>query len=368
MGGRRRKRDGAAPAAPHIEVSPGMPRRFEDDYDGGHARAGHDAGPGTGYGTDYGTGHGAGHGDIDHGFGDGADLDAYLAPGAVDPAGPADPAGVTVPAPREAPDGDTVAGGRSARRTPSVPIWHPPGMPSALLTAGLAVLLAVAALAGGPAPLLGAGVLQVVTAAGWFRLNGMWPARQGIALAAVSGFAALVAVQIAGDDGLRVLPGVLAGAVLLVLAQQLARRDGRGELLPALAVTASATLVTVLDVAYVFAADLERPGVDTGAVVLAGVAAVAAAVFVASAPLPATAGAVAGFLVGTAVGAGVGMAQGIGGNAALFAAGAAVAGLAGRAASGYDHPSRFVHLTAGVALPLAFAGPVIYLLGRVVVG
>ncbi|WP_344962481.1 hypothetical protein [Streptomyces thioluteus] len=29
-----------------------------------------------------------------------------------------------------------------------------------------------------------------VTAAGWFRLNGMWPARQGIALAFLGGLAA----------------------------------------------------------------------------------------------------------------------------------------------------------------------------------
>ncbi|MEK8171440.1 hypothetical protein NKH77_24465 [Streptomyces sp. M19] len=33
-------------------------------------------------------------------------------------------------------------------------------------------------------------LLQAVTAAGWFRLNGMWPARQGIALAFLGGVAA----------------------------------------------------------------------------------------------------------------------------------------------------------------------------------
>ena len=32
-------------------------------------------------------------------------------------------------------------------------------------------------------------LLQAVTAAGWFRLNGMWPARQGIALAFLGGLA-----------------------------------------------------------------------------------------------------------------------------------------------------------------------------------
>ncbi len=30
----------------------------------------------------------------------------------------------------------------------------------------------------------------------------------------------------------------------------------------------------------------------------------------------------------------------------------------------YDYPSRFVHMTAGVALPLTLAAPAVYLLGR----
>ncbi|MGH3310479.1 MAG: hypothetical protein ACRDP3_07805, partial [Streptomyces sp.] len=52
-----------------------------------------------------------------------------------------------------------------------------------------------------------------------------------------------------------------------------------------------------------------------------------------------------------------------GGLLGLAAGGCALIGL--RVAS-YDYPSRFVHLTAGVALPLTLAAPAIYLFGRTV--
>ncbi len=37
--------------------------------------------------------------------------------------------------------------------------------------------------------------------------------------------------------------------------------------------------------------------------------------------------------------------------------------MVGLRVASYDYPSRFVHMTAGVALPLALAAPVVYLLG-----
>jgi hypothetical protein len=43
-------------------------------------------------------------------------------------------------------------------------------------------------------------ILQAVTAAGWFRLNGMWPARQGIALAFAGALVADVALLAAGRE------------------------------------------------------------------------------------------------------------------------------------------------------------------------
>ncbi|MCZ4511981.1 hypothetical protein O3Q52_28150, partial [Streptomyces sp. ActVer] len=51
-------------------------------------------------------------------------------------------------------------------------------------------------------------------------------------------------------------------------------------------------------------------------------------------------------------------------SGALLGVGAAVCALIGHRVASYDYPSRFVHFTAGVALPLAAAAPAIYVLGR----
>ncbi|KIX76761.1 hypothetical protein CWI85_06015, partial [Streptomyces albidoflavus] len=59
---------------------------------------------------------------------------------------------------------------------------------------------------------------------------------------------------------------------------------------------------------------------------------------------------------------------GLGTQAALIGAGAAVCAVIGHRVAAYDYPSRFVHMTAGVALPLTAAVPAVYLLGRVVTG
>ncbi|OEV05041.1 hypothetical protein AN216_04665 [Streptomyces oceani] len=52
-------------------------------------------------------------------------------------------------------------------------------------------------------------------------------------------------------------------------------------------------------------------------------------------------------------------------DGALLGLAAGVCAVAGLRVASYDFPSRFVHLTAGVALPLSLAAPVVYLLGRV---
>jgi hypothetical protein len=51
------------------------------------------------------------------------------------------------------------------------------------------------------------------------------------------------------------------------------------------------------------------------------------------------------------------------GHAALLAAACGGAALIGLRVASYDFPSRFVHFTAGVALPLTAAAPVVYVLG-----
>ena len=48
----------------------------------------------------------------------------------------------------------------------------------------------------------------------------------------------------------------------------------------------------------------------------------------------------------------------------LLAAAAGACALVGLRVASYDFPSRFVHFTAGVALPLTAAAPAVYLLGR----
>ncbi|MYW06436.1 hypothetical protein, partial [Streptomyces sp. SID3343] len=204
-----------------------------------------------------------------------------------------------VPAPR-APEPEP-AGPRAAARTP---IWDPPGMLPALCTLGLAAALAGTAIVGKPALAVGVALLQVLTAVGWFRLNGMWPARQGIALVVLAAFATDAAVLAKGAEGLASVPAVLAVTLLVVIALQ-ARGGARpGDLLPALTVTASAALVTAFDVAYVVAVDLEGGPMKAGAAVAPAAVAVGVAILVRGVPLPTPVAPILGWLLGTAAGAG----------------------------------------------------------------
>jgi hypothetical protein len=51
-------------------------------------------------------------------------------------------------------------------------------------------------------------------------------------------------------------------------------------------------------------------------------------------------------------------------DGALLGAAAGACALIGHRVASYDYPSRFVHFTAGVALPLSAAAPVVWVLGR----
>ncbi|MBO0516659.1 hypothetical protein J0695_33540, partial [Streptomyces beijiangensis] len=70
--------------------------------------------------------------------------------------------------------------------------------------------------------------------------------------------------------------------------------------------------------------------------------------------------------------AGAGIAAGgmsdMGSSGALLGFAAGGCALIGLRVASYDYPSRFVHMTAGVALPLTVAAPAIYLIGRVAGG
>ncbi|MET9609979.1 hypothetical protein ABZZ17_33745 [Streptomyces sp. NPDC006512] len=233
-----------------------------------------------------------------------------------------------------------------------------PGPQPAILTAALGLLLAAAAAFGDFALLLPLIALQGLTAAGWFRLNGMWPARQGIALAFLGALVADAAVlAVDSTYGPGAIIGTLGAWVLLTLVLQLrSHADPDERMYGLMASVASAALAIVC--AGFLAAD--------GKAVSVGAAAVAVAVFTRALPLPTVPS--VGVSLAAAAGAGiaVGTVTGLGAGGALLGLAAGVCALVGLRVAAYDYPSKFVHMTAGVALPLAVAAPAVYLIGRVV--
>ncbi|MER5865703.1 hypothetical protein [Kitasatospora sp. NPDC002040] len=213
----------------------------------------------------------------------------------------------------------------------------PPGLRPALLTAGLGAVLAVAALGGRWGLAAGLTAAQGLTAVGWFRLHGMWPARQGIAGVALAGFAATAAVAAGG--GAAGLAGALGVALVLVLVWQTFRPADPAERFYALTVLASGVVLTGLEASLLLAGHVP-----------AALAAVAVTVLVAAAPVPGALGALAGVALGAAAGV-------LAGAPPVQAGLVAVGALVGRRVASYDFPSRFVHFTAGVVLPLAVAAP-----------
>ncbi|MFQ6141480.1 hypothetical protein ACLMNJ_00195 [Streptomyces seoulensis] len=231
-----------------------------------------------------------------------------------------------------------------------------PGMQPAALTALLGLLLAGAAQAGTYALLVPLVLLQAVTAAGWFRLNGMWPARQGIAL----GFAgALVCDAAVLATGRAHAPAAILGTlgvwVLLSLVLQLRSHADPDERMYGLTATVAAAALAIVATGYL------AGGADA---VTVGAASVAVAVLARALPLPTAASVVVALLAAAGAGVAVGGATGLGTKGAVLGAGAAVCALIGHRAASYDYPSRFVHFTAGVALPLTAAAPAVWVLGR----
>ncbi|MGW6737777.1 hypothetical protein [Streptomyces sp. NPDC055013] len=232
-----------------------------------------------------------------------------------------------------------------------------PGIQPAALTALLGLLLSVTAAVGSYALLVPLVALQAVTAAGWFRLNGMWPARQGIALAFAGALAADVALLVA-DGAPAAILGTLGVWVLLTLVLQLRSHADPDERMYGLMATVVSAALAIVAAGYLAA---EPDAVSVGAV------AVAVAVLARALPLPTVASVVAALVAGAGAGAVVGAMTGMGSGGAVLGVGAGVCALIGHRVAGYDYPSRFVHFTAGVALPLAAAAPAVYLLGRALV-
>ncbi|MFC8219699.1 hypothetical protein ACFUTY_16210 [Streptomyces sp. NPDC057362] len=229
-----------------------------------------------------------------------------------------------------------------------------PGMQPAGLTALLGLLLSGAAALGTYALLVPLVVLQAVTAAGWFRLNGMWPARQGIALGFLGALAADVALLVSDRSPAAIL-GTLGVWVLLSLVLQLRSHADPDERMYGLMATIAAAALAVVAGGYLAA--------DADAVAVGGIA-VAVAAVARALPLPTPASVVVALLAAAGAGIAVGPMTDFGASGALLGAGAAVCALIGLRVAAYDYPSRFVHFTAGVALPLAAAAPAVYVLGR----
>ncbi|MCY0921026.1 hypothetical protein OS965_23050 [Streptomyces sp. H27-G5] len=233
-----------------------------------------------------------------------------------------------------------------------------PGPQSAILTAALGLLLAAAAAFGDLALLVPLIALQGLTAAGWFRLNGMWPARQGIALAFLGAVVADAAVLAVDDvNGPGAIVGTLGAWVLLTLVLQLRSHADPDERMYGLMASVASAALAIVCAGYLAA--------DSDAVSVGGVA-VAVAVFARALPLPAPASVAVSLAAAAGAGVAVGTMTDIGTGGALLGLAAGVCALVGLRVAAYDYPSKFVHMTAGVALPLAAAAPAVYLMGRVV--
>ncbi|MFI9587147.1 hypothetical protein ACIHCQ_36240 [Streptomyces sp. NPDC052236] len=234
-----------------------------------------------------------------------------------------------------------------------------PGMQPAGLTAALSLLLAGGAAIGPYALLVPLVLLQAVTAAGWFRLNGMWPARQGIALAFAGGLAAdAVLLAVGRENAPAAIVGTLGVWVLLILVLQLRSRAGADERMSGLMATVASAALAILATGHLAA---ESDAVVVGAI------AVAVAVVARALPLPGVVSVVLALLAAAGAGIAAGGLNDIGASGALLGAAAGGCALIGLRAASYDYPSRFVHMTAGVALPLTAAAPVVYLIGRALV-
>ncbi|MFJ1749224.1 hypothetical protein ACIOJD_23705 [Streptomyces sp. NPDC088116] len=241
---------------------------------------------------------------------------------------------------------------RAEGRSPIIP----PGMQPAGLTALLGLLLAGGAALGTYGLVVPLVLLQAVTAAGWFRLNGMWPARQGIALAFLGGVTADIVLLIVGRESApAAIIGTLGVWVLLTVVLQLRSRAGADERMEGLMATVASAALTILATGHLAAVP------DA---VVVGAVAVAAATVARALPLPGTASVVVALLAAAGAGVAVGGMTDLGAAGALLGLGAGVCALVGLRAASYDYPSRFVHMTAGVALPLTAAAPAVYLLGR----
>lgn len=231
---------------------------------------------------------------------------------------------------------------------------------AALVAAGLAVALGLAA--AGPVAVLVAAValLQLMVAFRWFlALDLDAAARSGALVGAAAAIGADLTVALRDDrHPLSSVSAVLGLAMLAALVHQLVRRDGRDRLTASLTATVSLAVVGTLGSCYLGA----QSGRDGAAFVAAAVAAAAVVMVAAALPIPEVLGSGAGLVAGVAAGGVVGVLTDLGPRTGgivglACAAGAVVTAAVARRAA---HPEPVV--TGG--LPLLLAAPVAFVLAR----
>ncbi|EDY48102.1 integral membrane protein [Streptomyces clavuligerus] len=259
------------------------------------------------------------------------------APAPAPPAPPTGPDGYTTPTTGGAVRLTAAQRARAEGRSPIIP----PGIQPAAVTAGLSLLLAVGAAIHTSALLVPLVLLQAVTAAGWFRLNGMWPARQGIALAFAGALVSDAALLAAGrENAPTAILGTLGVWVLIGIVLTLRSRASSDERMSGLMATVVSAALAILATAYLAAPDKA---------VVAGVCAVAAATVVRALPARGPVSVAASLLAGGAVGAATAGMLSLGAaDGGVLGVSAAVLALIGLRVASYDYPSRFVHFTAGL--------------------
>ncbi len=240
-------------------------------------------------------------------------------------------------------------------------------MTSALLTAAAAGLLAFAAAAGHYPFALAVFFLQAGLAVGWYRLAPV-PSPTGSLALTIAAAIAADGLLLAQDRAISVGPlaGVLAASFVGALIHELGRAGERQYLTASLAATMTGCTLVVL--AATVLAERAAPGGES--VVITSAVAVAAGSIIAAPPFPplvkVIAGMIAGLAAGGVVGGGLedlGTTRGIvlGAAAGLLVASARYVVVAAKS-------SRRAVLSAAVLLPLAFAAPAAYVIGRILVG
>lgn len=247
-------------------------------------------------------------------------------------------------------------------------------LPAAGLCALLATVLVLGAVAG-PLVLTGGLLLaQGMLLAGWHRACGVGGAAGGVAVAGLAAVLAdvLLALDVPGaldpaHPPAAVAAWVLGPAVLAAFLSQLARRDGRPDVVASMSATLAACVVVVLGALALPAADL-RHGLDVLVVALVG-----AVLALAVQALPSAGGGGAGHrgagvLVAAVTGAGLALLLE---HAGAPLAGAAAAGvgallaLAGLAlAGGEARSTRGARVGIAAATPVLLVAPLALALGR----